>query len=405
LQEAGLVKRVLVVAPLSTLWDVWETEIFTSFPLRTFCVLHGDRKKRLELLTKPHDFYIVNHHGVPLIEAALRDRPDIDLVVLDEASIFRNSRTALWKSINQVVNGKVTRSVWALTGTPTPNEPTDAFGLCKLITPENLAGRHFTSFKHETMLQLAQYKWVPRKEAAEIVAKVLKPAICFERTVCTDLEPCFIERRAEMSDEQKKAYSQLKNQASSEVRGSTVTAINAAVLLSKLTQVACGVVIAADGTFVRMDFGPRLGVLKELIEENTEKVLVFVPFTGALDAVASELSKTWSVAVVDGSVSAAKRTQIFRDFRTLPDPHILVCHPQTMAHGLDLTAATLSIWYAPYCHAEYYQQANARTDGSKQTVKIDIACIYSTPEEKRIYSVLGGKGRFQDVVLELAKKS
>ena len=44
--------------------------------------------------------------------------------------------------------------------------------------------------------------------------------------------------------------------------------------------------------------------------------------------------KKWSVKVVDGGVSAGKRTQIFRDFRLLKDPHVLVCHPRLMAHGL-----------------------------------------------------------------------
>jgi len=78
-----------------------------------------------------------------------------------------------------------------------------------------------------------------------------------------------------------------------------------------------------------------------------------------------------------------------------------MANPDTMAHGLDLTTASLSIWYAPYLKAAKVQQANARTDGSKQSAKIDIAHIYATAEEKRAYDVLLGKGRFQDVVLEM----
>lgn len=399
------IKRTLIVAPLSTIYDVWEANIFESFPLRTYAVLYGSRQKRLDLLAEKKDFYIVNHHGIALLEAELAKRPDIDLVIIDESATMRNSRAkTLFKPLNNVLNRQgIVRSAWGLTGTPTPGGPTDAFGQCKLITPENYHG-HFTSFKQETMLQVSQFKWVPKQGAEKSVARILKPSIRFERSVCTDLEPCYIDRRAQLSDEQTQAYKQLINQAMTEVRGSVVTAVNAAVLASKIVQVAAGCVIAADGSFIKLNFGPRLAVLEELIEENDEKVLVFVPFTGALEAIATELRKKWSVAVVDGSVSAGKRAQIFQDFRTLKDPHILVCHPQVMAHGLDLTAATLSIWYAAYWKPEIYQQANARTDGSKQTKKIDIAHIYATAEEKRIYAVLQGKAKFQDIVLALAKE-
>jgi superfamily II DNA or RNA helicase len=403
LRRAGKIGSTLIVAPLSTLWDVWQTNIFESFPLRTFAVLHGSREKRHDLLAKKHDFYIINHHGIGLVETALKDRPDIDLVIVDEVATFRNARAnTLFKPLNRIINGQgIARSAWGLTGTPTPNEPTDAFGQAKLINPTNYKG-HFTSFKHETMLQINQFKWVPKRGHEESVARILKPSIRFERSVCTDMQPCFIERRAELSQEQAKAYKQLIQYAASEVRGATVTAVNAAVLVSKIVQTSCGVVIDADGNFVKIDFGPRLKVLEELVEENNEKVLVFVPFTGALDAVASELRKRWSVEIVDGRVSAGKRTDIFQRFRSAKDPHVLVCHPQVMAHGLDLTAASLSIWYAPTWKAEVYQQANARMDGSKQKVKMDIACIYATAEEKRIYSVLRDKGRLQDVVLSLA---
>lgn len=403
LRQHGKIKRTLIVAPLSTLYDVWQQNIFESFPLRTFAVLHGSRQKRHTLLDEPHDFYIINHHGIGLIEKALAKRPDIDHIIIDELACFRNARAnTLFKPLERVLNRQgVVRSAWGLTGSPTPNDPTDAFGQCKLVTPENYKG-HFTSFKYETMLQITNFKWVPKKGHEQSVARILKPSIRFERSVCTDMQPCYIERRAELSAEQGKAYKQLIQYAASEVRNSTITAVNSAVLISKLVQTAAGVCIAADGSFVKMDFGPRLKVLEELIEENNEKVLVFVPFTGALDAVAAELRKRWSVEVVDGRVSASKRADIFQRFRTLKDPHILVCHPAVMAHGLDLTAASLSIWYAPTWKAEVYQQANARMDGSKQKVKIDIACIYATAEEKRIYAVLKERGRMQDVVLSLA---
>lgn len=402
LKRQGLVRKVLIVAPLSTLERVWADNIFMHFPHRNFVVLHGASDKRKELLNKDVDFYIVNHHGVKVLHKELLAKQDIDLIVIDEVAVMRNSQTKnLWKPLKQLIRPE--QWVWGLTGTPTSQAPTDAYGIAKLIKPENIP-MHFTAFKQLTMQQFGPFRWVPRRGAEDIVAKVLSPSIRFDRTVCTDMEPCLIERTCELSEEQKKHYKQLYNQAVTEVRGNNITAVNAAVLVSKLVQVACGVVYAADGKTVEIDFGHRFAVLEELIEENENKVIVFVPFTGVLDAIARELRKKWTVEVVDGGVSAGKRNQIFHDFQNNKNPHIIVAHPATMAHGLDLTAADLIVWYAPHNSNEQYLQACARIDGSKQKTKIDIAHIYATKVERKAFENLRQRGNWQKVLLDIVKE-
>jgi superfamily II DNA or RNA helicase len=412
LRRKGVIKSTLIIAPLSCLWDVWEKTIFECLPLRTFTVIYGSRQKRLELLAKPSDFYIINHHGVGIIEHELAKRPDINHIVYDEVAVMRNGgkrrkpdapESVIFDPINRIANEQgIQRSLWGLTGTPTPNAPTDAYGQSKLITPWHVRGTSFSSFRLRTMHKLGDFKWVPMRGAMDTAAKVLKPSIRFERTVCTDMEPCHVYRRAELSAQQQRTYKALISKALAEIEGQTVTAINAAVLLSKITQIASGCVLDVNKEVVSMDFGPRYAVLEELIEENDEKVLVFAPFTAVLNDLAEKLRKRWSVEIIYGDVSPTKRNKIFSDFRRNKDPHILVCHPGTMQHGLDLTSASLAIWYAPTVKAEEYQQANARIDGSRQTAKIDIAHIYATSEEQRIYNVLQGKGKLQDIVLSMS---
>lgn len=412
LRRGGFIRRTLIVAPLSTLWDVWETALYEVFPLRTFQILYGDRKKRLDLLAKPADYYIINHHGVQTIEDALASRPDIDLIIIDEVAVLRNggkqrkpgaAASVLWGPINAVLNHQnIQRSAWGMTGTPTPSGPTDAYGQSKLVTPWHVRGRSFSAFRRQTMTKIDDYKWVPVRGSSETAAKILKPSIMFDRTVCTDMVPVDLYRRSELSSSQLSAYRSLTSKALANIDGQKITAVNAAALASKLVQTACGAVLDVNKEVVDLDFGPRLAVLEELIEGNLEKVLVFAPFTAVLENLAERLRKRWSVAVVNGRVSALARTEIFSNFRRQKDPHILVCHPGTMQHGLDLTSASLAIWYAPTTKPEEYQQANARIDGSKQKAKMDIAHIYATAEEQRIYSVLKGKGRMQDVVLSLS---
>lgn len=297
------------------------------------------------------------------------------------------------------------RSCWGLTGAPTPNAPTDAFGQTKLITPERYSGS-YTSFRHETMVQDGPFKWRVRKRAEEVVNRVLKPSIRFALEDCVSLpETIYSEREATMTIEQNKHYNKLKREAVTEISGVQVTAVNAAVMISKLLQASLGVLYAADGTVVKIDFGPRINLLKELIEGCERKVIVFVPLTGALEAVRKVLAKSWTVAVVDGSTSIGKRNKIFQDFKNTKDPHILLANAAAMSHGLTLTEASTIIWYAPISSYDTYNQANARIVRPGQKHVTHIVHMYATPEERRTYKVLKEKGRLQDVVLELVKNS
>jgi SNF2 family DNA or RNA helicase len=273
----------------------------------------------------------------------------------------------------------------------------------KLIRPENYNG-HFTRFKMLTMMQLGQFKWIPRRGAEETVNGIMKPALRYALSDCIELPPTiYHDREAELSAEQKVHYKALERQAVTQIKGKEITAVNSAVLISKLTQVACGVTYAGEEGKAEIDFGPRLAVLKEAIEESESKIIVFVPFTGVLDALYRELSKEWTCAVVDGGTSSGRRNQIFDEFRSTPNPRVLIANPQTMSHGLTLTEADTIIWYAPIYSAEYFQQANARIVRPGQTKKTNIVHISATAVERRIYAVLREKGALQDVILELAK--
>lgn len=65
LMRIGAVKKALILSPLSTIYRVWQDEIFQNFLAnRTAVVLHGSREMREELLQQNADFYIINHDGL-----------------------------------------------------------------------------------------------------------------------------------------------------------------------------------------------------------------------------------------------------------------------------------------------------------------------------------------------------
>jgi len=237
LMEQGVIKKVLIVSPLSTLERVWGDEIFKNFPKRKFAVLYGSADKRKALLKSDADFYIVNHHGVEIIKDELKNRPDIGLYILDEGAIYRNSQTKMWKTMKKLITPDLW--VWLMTGSPTPNSPTDAYGQMKLIKPENYLGP-FTRFKDDVMQQFGMYKWVPRKGWEHTVNRILQPSVRYALEDCVNLPPTiYQDRQAELSPEQRQHFIKLSREAVTEINGSTVSAVNAGVLLSKLVQAAC----------------------------------------------------------------------------------------------------------------------------------------------------------------------
>ena len=173
------------------------------------------------------------------IEEALKERTDINLIVVDELAMVRNGQTTRWKTLNEICNKQHSRRVWGMTGSPTPNSPTDAWAQCKLVTPDSpLLPKYFGKFRDTVMRQLTQFKWVPRPDAAETVRKMMQPAIRFSLDDCTDLpEQIFITRDVEMTPEQKKAYKDMLAKLATEYAGGQILAVNEAVKANKLIQI------------------------------------------------------------------------------------------------------------------------------------------------------------------------
>lgn len=404
LRRCKEVKSMLVVCPLSTLERTWADEIFYSFPQYKVNVLYGSREKRIRLLNDKADIYLVNTDGAKIIRDELEDRDDIDLIVIDELALMRNQGTDRWKALNQICNKQTKRRVWGLTGSPIPNAPTDAYAQVKLVTPENnRLPRFFGTFRNSVMYQINQFKWAPKKEAVDIVHKLMQPAVRFNIDEVVDLPPqVFITKEAQLSKEQLDAYRSMMNKLKAEYEGGEITASNEAVKASKLNQIALGVAYDENGNPVSLPSTSRLEVLLETIEASEGKSIVFVPFTGALNTVKEFLiEKGLTTEVVDGSVSKTERDRIFGLFQKTDDPKVLVANPAAMSHGLTLTAATTIIWYGAIHSNEIYQQACARVRRPGQKRTSVIVHIVSTKYEEIIYERLRNKQSIQGSLLAL----
>lgn len=407
MMEAGLIKKVLVLSPLSTLERVWGDAVFTGFPHRKHVVLHGTAEKRKRLLATEADFYIVNHDGLSIIADEAMGK--FDLILVDEAAVYRNPSTGRFKRLRWFMASQPDARLWLMTGTPTPNAPTDAWALAHLVQ-NTLCPKSYTRFRDTVMQKVGMYKWLPRPDSTDLVQQVLQPAVRYTRDECFDLPATVMQtRKVDLTPSQRAYYDRMMKQlyvefAAERANSVPISAANEAVKLQKLVQISCGVAYDDNGNNVEIDCAPRVAVVEEIIGEVGGKVIVFVPLTGTLRFLEKKLSKNWSVAVVNGEVSPTKRNVIFQNFQQEADPKVLLAHPGTMAHGLTLTAASTVIWYGPITSNEQYVQANGRIERIGKHHVSNVVHIEATQLEHAMYSRLENKQRMQGLLLDLIQK-
>jgi superfamily II DNA or RNA helicase len=402
LMQRGLVKRVLVVCPLSIMKSAWQGDLFKFAIHRTVAIAYGSAAKRKEIINNGAEFVIINFDGVGIVKKEII-AGGFDLIVVDEASAYKNAQTSRWKDMRDL--NKVIKGLWMLTGTPAAQSPVDAYGLAKLINPKAVSP-FFGHFKDTVMTKVSTFRWVPKPNAMSLVHSILQPAIRFEKAQCLDLPPLtFVERESIMSPQQVKYYNVLKKQMLIEASGEEISAVNAAVQINKLLQIAGGAVYTDTGEVLEFDVSHRLNVVQEVIEESSHKVLVFIPFTHTIELLQKHLNKhNITCDVINGSVSVNQRADIVKRFQEQAEPKVLLIQPKAASHGLTLTAANTIIWYAPCTSVETYLQANARIDRPGQVNNMTIVHITGSPIEARMYKMLQGNISNHSKIIDLYRQ-
>jgi hypothetical protein len=128
LLDEGVAKKVLIVAPLSTVKVVWGRELKHHLPHRSFIVCTGTKQKRIDLLATPGvQYVIINHDGFTNMTAELKD---FDVVIYDEATALKSPSSQRYKIFAKWM-AKNQPWLWMLTGTPISQTPADAWTLAE----------------------------------------------------------------------------------------------------------------------------------------------------------------------------------------------------------------------------------------------------------------------------------
>lgn len=398
--------RTLILAPKSILQVAWGNDIDKFAPGLEYAVARAeDREKQFK---RDVPIVITNHDAV----SWLADRPQLvrsfSHCITDESTAYKNPQAI--RSRKAAALRRLIEFWTILTGTPTPQGVLDLWHQVYLVDLGELLGKSFYRFRNAVCDQKVRYpgaafsEWVEKDGSLDAITSLLEPiTIRNDRRDCLDLPPNQkIELSVKINAKHRRVYEQMKRAALLELETGTVSAINAASLLTKLLQIASGAVYNEDGSVSVVD-NDRYDLVMELIDQRQHSVVAF-NWRHQRDALVERATKAHLPhAVIDGSVSSADRTKAVNDFQA-GKLRTIFCHPASAGHGLTLTRANTTIWSSPTYNLEHYAQFNARIDRAGQTQKMETILIQAEDTvEGEVYKRLSNKDSSMTQLLSLLR--
>jgi len=402
LMNIGIIKRVLVICPLSIMYSAWQADIFKTAMHRSCAVAHGSKEKRAKIINGSYEFVIINFDGVNVVKDIIKQQR-FDLIIIDEANAYKTPTTKRWRTLVNII--ETSTWIWMMTGTPASQSPMDAFGLARVISPYRVP-KYMTAWRDIVMRQITRFKWIPKVDSKTKVFNALQPAIRFTKAECLDLPPVTYQTRdVPLSPQVAKYYKTIKQQLMIEVAGHSVSAVNAAAGLSKLLQISGGAVYTDKSNVIEFDVAPRLSELNDVIDETSNKVIVFVPYIHTIEVITKFLNEQGiKNEVIKGDVSAKERANIIARFQTQLDPRVLVIQPQSASHGITLTAADTLVFWSPVMSVETYLQCIGRIDRVGQKNKMTVVHLQGSEVERKVYQMLQGKVNSHNALVDLYRE-
>jgi SNF2 family DNA or RNA helicase len=210
---------------------------------------------------------------------------------------------------------------------------------------------------------------------------------------CLDLpDKLYVKREVDLTEEQAKAYKEMRLMALALFREGEVSTVNALTQIMRLHQIVCGHVKLDNGTVLDLP-NNRIKELMSIVEESDGKMIIWANYRHDIEAIKLALSSAYgmnSAAAYYGETETDKRQEIVNDFQDPNSPlRFFIGNPTTGGYGLTLTAANLVVYYSNSFDLEKRLQSEDRAHRIGQTKNvtyIDLICP-GTVDEKIVKSL------------------
>ena len=396
------VGKVLIIAPKRAAEETWPAEIEKWDHLKdiTYSLVLGSSRDRVRALEAEADIFIINRENVVWLVDFYKNRWPFDMVVIDELSSFKSSKSKRFRALKKV-RPRISR-IAGLTGTPSSNSLLDLWPEMYLLDMGKALGKTFTGFREEYFNPDKRngpviYSWKPKKNAEqEIYDRLTGLCVSMKSEDYLDLpDTLYIRRNVKISGEGQKLYKKLEQDTLLPFADGVVDAPTAAVLTGKLIQ-ASGGAVYDDNQVPRILFEDKLDALDDLIEEaNGQPVLVYYAYKHERDRIIARHPEATDI----------KMKNAVKDWNEGKIP-LLLAHPASAGHGLNLqSGGHIIIWYGLPTSLELYQQANKRLSrpGQTKTVLIHHLLTEGTYDQTVLDKILAPKEKRQNALLEALK--
>ena len=394
--------KTLVVCPLSIIESAWLDDIKKFAPeLKAISLWDKTKAQRLRRLEIKSQVYIINFEGFKMLQKEL-EKANFQIIIIDESSKMKNNKSQITKALLDFSNKINYRYI--LSGSPAPNSPLEFWAQMAFVDP-NLLGDNFYRFRNNWFYQSDwsgyQYSITPPNKE-KLMRKIGRKAIFFAKDDCLDLpDKTYVTRKIEMSDVQKAAYQQMKDDLLLEIEGKTIIASNQIAKIMKLRQVTSGYIYdESRGTIKISDtkFNELFDVLDEI---GDRQVIIWIQFH--FEGV--ELMKHFKekACALWGDVKAEDRITAINQFKS-GQKQYLIANPATAAHGLTFTNCQYSIYFSLSYSAELWKQSQERIHRIGQAKNVTyIYLICKDSIDEKIYTALQGKKKISDECLNWLK--
>lgn len=399
--DAAEIRRVLVVAPKKVAEATWQDEVQKwdhLQHLRISTVL-GTEAQRIAALNTPADVYIINRENCYWLVGYYGRHWPFDMVVLDEASSFKNHAAQRFKAL-KAVRPKIAKVV-ELTGTPAPNNLLDLWAQIYLLDQGERLGKYVTHYR-QAYFWPTEYSWEAKDGAGDAIRrKISDLVLSFKAADLLELPEKIVEDVPVVLDAKAAAaYKTMEKQCLLQVDGEAITAQQAASLTNKLLQLCNGSLYDDDGQMHQIH-RCKLDAFDELIDQlDGQKALVFYHFRFDEEQLVETLKHNHS----------GLRVAVLRDNRDAAawnagEIDVLLAQPASCAYGLNLQQGGHHlIWYSMPWSLELYAQGEARLyrQGQKQSVIVHRLIVKHGADEL-VVKALNSKDRNQNALMQALK--
>ena len=380
--NAGRIRRVLIVAPLSIL-GVWQDEFnnFADFDYN-LAVLTGTSAKKIDtlrhLIGSALQVAVINYESAWRLEKELATW-NPDLIIADEGHKIKTHNISASKAMHRL--GARARYRLLLTGTPVTNKAIDVFSQYKFLNPA-IFGQSFYAFRNRyfDMVGYGNHTPVLKKSMErELTEKIHSIAYRATKAECLDLpETTDIIRKVELEPQAMLLYRNLVKDSYAELSEGEVTITNVLTKLLRLSQLTGGFLGSDDSSKAEQVSTAKLKVLEDIIDsalEENKKLVVIARFIPEINAICRMLDKKGvRYSLLTGSVK--DRDEQVAQFQNDPDVHVFVGQIATAGLGITLTAASTMVFYSLDYSMSNFEQTKARIHRAGQ--RVPCTYIYLT---------------------------